>query len=78
MMAIEPPRPPVAAPVPIATRPLFPPLEDPELKTKSPETPATPAFTLRIDTAPLVVAVPSPLPMLTAPPVFTVLRPENT
>jgi hypothetical protein len=58
--------------------PLLPPLEDPELKTNKPLTPDFPALKLRIVTAPLVVAVPSPLPMLTAPPVFVMLRPLKT
>jgi hypothetical protein len=64
--------------VPINMRPLLPLLEEPELKTNSPDTPCLPALKLRIITAPLVLAVPSPLPMLTAPPVFEVLRPEKT
>jgi hypothetical protein len=58
--------------------PLFPSLDEPELKSKAPLTPAAPAFVLRILTVPLVVAVPSPLEILRAPPVCTVLRPENT
>jgi hypothetical protein len=58
--------------------PLFPPLDDPELNNIAPLTPNSPAFTLRIVTVPLVVAVPSPLDTLKAPPVWTALRPENT
>ena len=55
----------------------MPPLELPELNTKAPLTPLTPEFVLRIVTTPLVVAVPSPAAMLTAPPVCTVLRPAE-
>jgi len=58
------------------TWPVLPLLDDPELKTNRPEAPFTPAFTLIKVTAPLVVAVPSPLAKLKLPPVFTVLRPE--
>ncbi len=72
-----PPRPSVAAPDPSTTAPLFPPLEDPELNMSAPLPPATPAFTLRMVTEPLLVAVPSPEDKLTAPPVCKVLRPEK-
>jgi hypothetical protein len=75
---MAPPRPTVAAPVPIQIWPLFPLLELPEENTRTPETPASPAFVLRIVTAPLVDSVPSPLLKLNVPPVCTVLRPENT
>ena len=47
----------------------------PELNTSMPLTPSVPAFADRIVTTPLDVAVPSPVPMLTDPPVFTALRP---
>jgi len=67
----------VAAPEPKETSPLLPPLALPELNTSMPLTPDTPALKLRIETMPLLLAVPSPLPMLTAPPVLIVLRPEN-
>jgi hypothetical protein len=58
--------------------PLFPPLDDPELKSNAPLPPVYPALALRIVTVPLVVAVPSPLDMLKAPPVWTEERPEYT
>jgi hypothetical protein len=77
-MATAPPRPLVAVPVPIQIWPLLPLLEEPELKISTPDTPAVPALALRKVTKPLVVAVPSPAPRLSAPPVLTVLRPENT
>ena len=73
-----PERPPVAAPVPIKMLPVLPPLLDPVLKYNDPLTPAVPAFKLRITTAPLDVAVPSPDDTRTAPPVFAVLRPAFT
>jgi len=55
--------------------PVFPLLLVPVLKKSAPLTPASPAFELRITTAPLLDAVPSPDEMRTAPPVSTVLRP---
>jgi hypothetical protein len=67
----------VAEPEPTKIAPLLPLLALPELKTSMPLLPASPAFVLRIVTMPLVVAVPSPLPKLTAPPVLTVLRPAK-
>jgi len=57
--------------------PLLPLLVLPELNTSMPLLPALPEFKLRIVTMPLEVAVPSPLLRLTAPPVSTVLLPEN-
>jgi hypothetical protein len=63
-----PPRPPDAAPDPSCTTPEFPPLDDPELNIKAPLTPDCPAFVLRIIMEPLLVAVPSPLDKLRAPP----------
>jgi hypothetical protein len=71
----EPDRPPVAAPVPMTTAPEFPDAVVPELNTSMPLTPDTPEFALRILMIPDVVAVPSPDPMLTSPPVLVVLRP---
>jgi len=53
--------------------PLFPALALPELNTSMPLTPETPAFMLRMFTMPLLVAVPSPLERLNAPPVWTTL-----
>jgi len=72
---IRPPRPAVAAPDPRTMLPLFPALLLPELNTNEPLVPAFPALMERTSTMPLLVAVPSPLAMLTAPPVCTVLRP---
>jgi len=72
---MKPPEPILAAPVPRITLPLFPEDALPELNTNIPLTPCVPAFMLRITTAPLVVAVPSPAAILMAPPVLTVLRP---
>jgi len=71
-----PPRPPVAAPEPRLIAPLLPLLALPELNTSKPLLPATPAFELRIETAPLDVAVPSPLDKNIAPPEYVVLLPE--
>jgi hypothetical protein len=70
-----PPRPAVDAPEPIQIEPLFPLLLVPVLKKSAPLTPFSPVFKLRITTAPLDEAVPSPDMMRTAPPVKTVLRP---
>jgi hypothetical protein len=46
----------------------------PVLNTSAPLAPDTPAFALRTLTIPELVAVPSPVPALMVPPVFTVLR----
>jgi hypothetical protein len=67
----------VAAPDPRISAPLFPVFDEPELKTSAPLTPVVPLFALRIVTTPLDVDVPSPLLRLTAPPVCTVLRPDD-
>ena len=64
------PRPPVAAPDPIITFPLSPPLAVPELNTNIPLVPDAPALADRIFTVPLLVAVPSPLSIDTDPPAF--------
>ena len=48
------------------------------LNTNMPQLPSFPALMLRIVTAPLDVAVPSPLAKLNAPPVLLVLRPEKS
>jgi hypothetical protein len=71
-----PPRPDVEAPDPNINDPLFPLLAEPLLKISNPEMPLAPAFRDRIDTAPLLDPVPSPLAIIMRPPVFTVLRPE--
>jgi len=65
----------VAAPDPSTTLPVLPELLLPELNTNEPLVPAFPALMERTSTMPLLVAVPSPLAMLTAPPVLMVLRP---
>jgi len=51
-------------------------LEVPDEKTNLPLAPEAPALAVRIVIIPLEVEVPSPEEMLSAPPVFTVLRPE--
>ena len=43
-----------------------------------PDTPVEPAFALRYTSLPLVLAVPSPVSILTKPPVDAVLRPAST
>jgi hypothetical protein len=58
--------------------PVEPELDVPELKTRAPLTPASPAFAERIEMAPLDVANPSPLIKPIAPPVCAVLRPAAT
>jgi hypothetical protein len=70
-----PPRPSVAAPEPSLKAPLFPLLAEPELNTNIPLLPLPPALMLRMVTMPLDVPVPSPLDKLSAPPVFSELRP---
>jgi hypothetical protein len=77
-MTTDPERPPVAVPEPIMMLPLFPRLLDPVLKYSDPVAPLAPEFRLRMTTAPLVEAVPSPDEMRTAPPVTAVLRPAFT
>ena len=67
--SILPARPAVAIPEPSSRCPLFPAEEDPEENTSRPEEPDAPALALRISTAPLVDAVPSPEDIKTAPPV---------
>jgi hypothetical protein len=58
---MAPPAPPEAAADPIDTEPLVPELDVPELKTSRPLAPLTPALAVWMRTAPLVVAVPSPV-----------------
>ena len=70
---MEPPRPPVVAPDPTYRAPLLPP-GVPELKTRRPLTPAVPALAVRIVNEPLLEAVPSPVAILRAPPVCSVLE----
>jgi len=60
----------------MSAEPLFPPFALPELNTSMPLTPPLPELKLRMVTIPLLVAVPSPLERLNAPPVWTTLRPE--
>jgi hypothetical protein len=52
---------------------VLPELDVPELNVSAPLKPAVPAFAVRIEIAPLVVAVPSPVVIETEPPVTTVL-----
>jgi hypothetical protein len=59
----------------MAMAPELPELVVPELKTSIPLTPPVPEFADRMLIIPLDVAVPSPDPILTDPPVLTVLRP---
>ena len=60
------------------TKPLLLDTDVPVLKNNEPLNPTVPPFVDRITTAPLVVAVPSPLTRLNKPPVCTVLRPAIT
>jgi hypothetical protein len=62
-MIILPPRPRVAAPVPISIKPELPLLDVPELNTIFPLAPLTPPSKLVTTTAPLVDVVPFPLVM---------------
>ena len=73
VMDTAPPLPPVEAPVPIEIAPVAPELDVPELKDSIPLAPFTPAFDDTIVIAPLVLAMPWPLVIPTAPPVRTVL-----
>ena len=68
-MLTMPPRPPVDTPDPRYRAPLFPSLAEPELNTSRPLAPVAPEFALRTAITPLLVDVPSPLSMLTDPPV---------
>ena len=72
------PLPRVAAPLPIEIEPLVPELLVPELNTNTPLTPVAPAFALLIVIEPLVLAIPAPVVIPTAPPVCTVLCPDVT
>ena len=58
VMRTEPPRPTVPAPEPMLIKPLFPVLDDPELKDSHPLDAATPPFSVPIDIAPLLVPFP--------------------
>jgi len=58
--------------------PELPVFEVPVLKYRAPLAPEAPPFVERMMTAPLVVAVPSPLTKLNKPPVLVVLRPAIT
>ena len=78
VMLIAPALPPVDAAVPIATKPVEPVIDVPELNDRTPLIPASPALDDAIVIAPLVVAMPCPLTTPTAPPVFTVLWPDAT
>ena len=64
-----PPRPPVATPDPMYSAPVLPPLDVPDEKTSLPLPPLAPEPAVRMVIAPLLAVEPSPLTMLTAPPV---------
>jgi hypothetical protein len=72
---IAPPLPPSAAPVFTSTSPDEPTLVVPELKLSAPLTPLVPAFAVFIVIEPDVVAVPTPVDIEMAPPVFEAERP---
>jgi hypothetical protein len=57
-IAIIPPVPPIASPVPNRSAPVLPLLEVPELKVRTPLTPLAPLFSDLIEIAPLVVKLP--------------------
>ena len=63
----------VDAPLPTLMDPEDPELDVPELNTSTPLTPFAPALAVRMTMAPLVVATPRPLVILTAPPVNLLL-----
>jgi hypothetical protein len=65
----------VDTPVPTSIAPELPVLAEPVLKMSMPLTPLVPELMDRMVIAPLDVEVPSPVLRLTAPPVWTVLRP---
>ena len=73
---MPPLRPSVAALVVKMHVPLFPETVTPELNSKRPLVPPTPASALCKQTEPLLAAVPSPLATTKTPPVFTKLRPD--
>ena len=75
LILMLPPLPPVDAADPIEIEPVVPELEVPELKMSRPLTPLCPALVVRIEIAPLVLAIPWPLATLTEPPVAIVLCP---
>ena len=52
--------------------PLLPAVAEPELRTTRPLTPPEPALAVKSDSAPLLVAVPEPVVMVTAPPVVPI------
>jgi hypothetical protein len=66
---ISPPLPQVASPVVNTNSPVFPDAAVPVETDTAPETPAVPAAGVEIVIAPLLVAVPDPDSMVTAPPV---------
>jgi hypothetical protein len=78
VMLKAPPLPSAAEEEPIDRNPEVPDVDDPELNTSTPLVPAIPEFDDLIVRAPLVVAVPWPATMPTAPPVWTVLSPDAT
>jgi hypothetical protein len=73
-----PPVPNVADPVLMTIAPVLPALEVPETKERDPLVPLSPALAVRTLNEPLDFAVPKPVIIETAPPVFTVLSPLLT
>ena len=65
-------------PSPTYSAPLLPSTRCARAEHQRPLAPSAPEFALRIEITPLLVAVPSPLSRLSAPPVCTVLRPDST
>ena len=63
----------VEAPEPREIKPVLPELVVPELKDSDPLPPFLPAFDVRIEIAPLLLAIPCAVCTLTVPPVNTVL-----
>ena len=61
LIVTAPPVPPVAVPDPTSSDPVVLLLDDPELSTSMPDTPVVPASAVAIVTAPLELALPTPL-----------------
>lgn len=76
-MRIRPAQPAVVAPVPKLTHPEFPVTDVPVLKCRSPDTPKVPALAHVTEIVPLLVTVPSPLLILTTPPVALAAHPAD-
>lgn len=67
-----------AVPEPTPTAPLFPEVVLPELKTRYPLSPQPPELALCTCKIPLLEIVPSPVSIVTMPPLFERLRPDVT